>query len=160
MIARRFLPIAFILGLFAPHPAFALDWEIERNFRYFLYASDVAAQRVAHDLYVAQKGATPTPEQLEKLMNGAGFWTTKLGQAGDLRKRWPIDWPRDDSATPYQLIEQMRAREGRPAPVPERGTRPARLGEPPGPRACAVASARGHPDGIDGDLLESGPEAA
>ena len=119
MIARRFLPIAFILCLIAPHRAFALDWEIERNFRYFLYASDVAAQRVAHDLYVAQKGATPTPEQLEKLMNGAGFWTTKLGQAGDLRKRWPIDWPRDDSATPYQLIEQMRAREGRPAPVPK-----------------------------------------
>ena len=41
-------------------------------------------QRVARDLYVAQNGAAPTPEQLEKLMNGAGFWTTKLGQAGDL----------------------------------------------------------------------------
>ena len=119
MIARRFLPIALILCLFAPPRAFALDWEIERNFRYFLYASDVAGQRVAHDFYVAQKGATPTPEQLEKLMNGGGFWTARLGQAGDLRKRWPIDWPRDDSATPYQLIAQLRAREGRPAPVPE-----------------------------------------
>jgi hypothetical protein len=119
MIAHRFLPIAFILCLVAPHRAFALDWEIERNFRYFLYPSDVAAQRVARDLYIAQKGATPTPEQLEQLMNGAGFWTMKLGQAGDLRKRWPIDWPRDDSATPYQLIAQMRAREGRPPLVPE-----------------------------------------
>ena len=57
MITRRFLSIALILCLFAPHRAFALDWEIERNFRYFLYPSDVAAQRVAHDLYVAQKGA-------------------------------------------------------------------------------------------------------
>jgi hypothetical protein len=119
MIAHRFLPIAFILCLFAPHRAFALDWEIERNFRYFLYPSDVAVQRVARDLYIAQKGATPTPEQLEEVMNGSGFWTMKLGQAGDLRKRWPIDWPRDDSATPYELIAQMRAREGRPPLVPE-----------------------------------------
>jgi hypothetical protein len=49
MIAHRFLSAAFIVGLFAPHAAFALDWEIERNFRYFLYPSDIAAQRVARD---------------------------------------------------------------------------------------------------------------
>ena len=119
MIARRFLSTTFMLCLFVPHSAFALDWEIERNFRFFLYPSDVAAQRVARDLYIAQKGAPPTPEQLEKLMNGATFWTTKLGEAGDLRKRWPVDWPRDDSMTTYQLVEQLRAREGRPPPVPE-----------------------------------------
>jgi hypothetical protein len=119
MIAHRFLLAAFIVGLFAPHSAFALDWEIERNFRYFLYPSDIAAQRVARDLYVARKGATPTPEQLENLMNGGGFWKMKLGEVGDVRKRWPIDWPRDDSATPYQLVEQLRVQEGRSAPVPE-----------------------------------------
>jgi hypothetical protein len=79
----------------------------------------VAAQRVARDLYIVQKGATPTPVQLENLMNGGGFWKTKLGEVGDLRKRWPIDWPRDDSATPYQLVEQLRVQEGRSAPVPE-----------------------------------------
>ncbi len=56
MIAHRFLSIAFIVGLFAPHSAFALDWEIERNFRYFLYPSDMAAQRVARDLYIAAEG--------------------------------------------------------------------------------------------------------
>jgi hypothetical protein len=66
--------------LFAPHSALALDWEIERNFRYFLYPSHMAAQRVARDLYVVQKGATPTPEQLEHHMNGGGFWRTKLGE--------------------------------------------------------------------------------
>jgi hypothetical protein len=119
LITHRFFPAAFILGFLAPHSAFALDWEIERNFRYFLYPSDVAAQRVARDLYIAQKGATPTPEQLEKLMNGGGFWTTRLGEAGDVRKRWPISWPRDASATPYQLIEQLRAQEGRPPPAAE-----------------------------------------
>jgi hypothetical protein len=86
MIAYRFLLFAFMVGLFAPHSAFALDWEIERNFRYFLYPSDVAAQRVARDLYIAQKGATPTPEQLEKVMNGAGFWTTKLGEVSRSKK--------------------------------------------------------------------------
>jgi hypothetical protein len=119
MIAHRFLSAAFIVGLLAPHSAFALDWEIERNFRYFLYPSDVAAQRVARDLFIVQRGATPTPEQLENLMNGGGFWGTKLGVVGDLRKRWPIGWPRDDSATPYQLVEQLRMQEGRPPPVPE-----------------------------------------
>ena len=56
MIAHRFLSAAFIVGLFAPHSAFALDWEIERNFRYFLYPSDMAAQRVARDLYIAAEG--------------------------------------------------------------------------------------------------------
>jgi len=50
MNVHRFLPVTLILDLFAAHPAFALDWEIERNFRYFLYASDVASQRVARDL--------------------------------------------------------------------------------------------------------------
>ena len=55
MISHRVLPAAFIFGLFAPHSAFALDWEIERNFRYFLYPSDVATQRVVRDLYIAQK---------------------------------------------------------------------------------------------------------
>jgi hypothetical protein len=119
MTAHRFLSAAFILALFAPHPAFALDWEIERNFRYFLYPSDMAAQRVARDLYLVQKGASPTPQQLENLMNGGGFWRTKLGEVGDLRKRWPIDWPRDDSATPYQLVERLRMQEGRPPPASE-----------------------------------------
>jgi hypothetical protein len=119
MIAHRFLSAAFILALFAPHPAFALDWEIERNFRYFLYPSDMAAQKVARDLYVVEKGATPTPEQLENLMNGGGFWGMKLGEVGDRRKRWPIDWPRDDSATPYQLVEQLRMQEGRLPPASE-----------------------------------------
>jgi hypothetical protein len=89
MFAHRFLSAAFIVGLFAPHSALALDWEIERNFRYFLYPSDMAAQRVARDLYVVQKGATPTSEELEKLMNGGGFWRTKLGEVGALRKRSP-----------------------------------------------------------------------
>ena len=60
-----------------------------------------------------------TPEQLENLMNGGGFWRTKLGVVGDLRKRWPIGWPRDDGATPYQLVEQLGMQEGRPPPVLE-----------------------------------------
>jgi hypothetical protein len=80
MFAHRFLSAAFIVGLFAPHSALALDWEIERNFRYFLYPSDMAAQRVARDLYVVQKGATPTPEQLEHLMNGGGFGGRSLAR--------------------------------------------------------------------------------
>jgi hypothetical protein len=72
VIAHRFLSAAFIVGLFAPHSAFALDWEIERNFRYFLYPSDMAAHRVARDLYIVRKSGAPAPEQLETLMNGGG----------------------------------------------------------------------------------------
>src|SRR5271165_2535390 len=119
MITRRLASTAFLLALLAPRAALAIDWEIERNFRYFLYPSDVAIQLVARDIYVAEKGASPSPGQLEDLMNRGGFWSIKLGEAGDLRKSWPIDWPRDDDATPYQLIKQLRTAEGRPPPVSE-----------------------------------------
>jgi len=45
------------LGLtLVSHSAFALEWEIERNFRYFLHPSDVAVQRVAPDIYAAENG--------------------------------------------------------------------------------------------------------
>lgn len=119
MIAHRPLLTAVTLLLLAPQSALALDWEIERNFRYFLYPSDVAMQRVARDIYLTEKGASPSAAQLEQLMNGGGFWRIKLGQAGDLRKNWPIDWPRDDNATPYQLLKQLRTAEGRQPPVQE-----------------------------------------
>jgi hypothetical protein len=112
MTTRRFFLAVLILGSLAPEAAFALDWEIERNFRYFLYPSDAAAQRVAHDLYAAENGAAPTPEQLEKFMNGPDFWTTRLSEAGDLAKSWPIDWPRAAAATPYDLVKQLRAEAG------------------------------------------------
>ena len=79
MIAHRILSIAFVLGLLAPRAAFAIYWVIERNFRYFRYPSDLAAQRAALDLYIAEKGAAPALEELEKLMNGVAFWSTKLG---------------------------------------------------------------------------------
>jgi len=118
MISRQLFSAAFALLLLGSHSAFALDWEIERNFRYFLYPSDVAAQRVARDIYLATHGgAAPTPEQSELQINGADFWTTKLAAAGDLRKRWPVGWPRDENATVYDLVKQLREAEGRSAPV-------------------------------------------
>jgi hypothetical protein len=119
MTARRLLLAFLVLGLFAPRGALALDWEIERNFRYFLYPSDVAVQRVARDLYSAEKGAPPTPQQLEDFVNGGTFWSTKLSEAGDRAKSWPIDWPGGADATPYDLVKQLRAEEGRPPPPAE-----------------------------------------
>ncbi len=116
---RRLGLAAFLLAMVAPRAALAIDWAIERNFRYFLYSSDAAIQLVARDIYVAEKGVTPNSAQLDDLMTRGGFWSIKLGEAGDLRKTWPIDWPRDDDATPYQLIKQLRAAEGRPPPVSE-----------------------------------------
>ena len=66
-----------------------------------------------------------------------------------MRKRWPTDWPRDDAATPYQIIEQLRTREeGRPPPVGP-GTRSPRLGQSPCPRAfpsCAKPTLTGSTD--------------
>ena len=87
MTTRHFLLRRSVLGFLPPRAALALDWEIERNFRYFLYPSDVAAQRVARDLYVAKNGgAAPSPEQLEHFMNGPAFWTMKLE-----RRRRPLE---------------------------------------------------------------------
>ncbi len=97
--------VALFLMVFGSGPASALEWEIERNFRYFAYPSDVAVQRVARDLYVAKNGAAPTPEQSERQMNDAGFWSTELAGAGDLAKRWPTDWPR--AGTIYDLVKRL-----------------------------------------------------
>ena len=41
---RRFLFTTIVLSLFLPKTALALDWEVERNFRYFLHPSDLAIQ--------------------------------------------------------------------------------------------------------------------
>ena len=101
--------------VFATWPAQALEWEIERNFRYFAYPSDIAAQRVARDLYLAKNGAAPTPEQSERQMNDAGFWSTEVAYAADLAKRWPIDWPR--VGTIYDLVKRLRQDERRVLPV-------------------------------------------
>jgi hypothetical protein len=114
---RRFLFTTIVVSLFLPRTALALDWEIERNFRYFLYPSDVAVQRVARDIYIEKHGSPPNAEQFEALINGPGFWTTKLGSVGDFRKNWPIDWPHDDATTPYQLLQKLRAEEDRVPPI-------------------------------------------
>ena len=110
--ALGILFLAFSLAL--PRSALALEWEIERNFRYFHYPSDVAAQRVGRDIYSAENGAAPTPEQSERQMNGPGFWATPLAKAGALRDRWPIAWPRDDKTTVFDLVKRLRQDEGRP----------------------------------------------
>jgi hypothetical protein len=58
--ARCSLFTTLVLLFFSSESALALDWEVERNFRYFLYPSDVAVQRVARDLYVVEQGSSPT----------------------------------------------------------------------------------------------------
>ncbi len=107
--------VALFLMVFGSGPASALEWEIERNFRYFAYPSDVAVQRVARDLYVAKTGAAPTPQQSELQMNDAGFWSTELAGAGDLAKGWPSDWPR--VGTIYDLVKRLRQDENRIKPA-------------------------------------------
>jgi hypothetical protein len=106
-----FRNVLALLVIFASWRAEALEWEIERNFRYFAFPFDVAVQQVARDLYVAKNVKAPTPEQSELQMNDAGFWSTELAGAGDLAKRWPADWPR--VGTLYDLVKRLRQGEGR-----------------------------------------------
>jgi hypothetical protein len=76
------LLLGVVLGLQGVGAA-ELRWEIERNFRYFLYPSDVEIQRVARDIYETQNKEPPNVEQLETLLNGKpGFWSTRLSAAG------------------------------------------------------------------------------
>ena len=91
----------------------ALEWEVERNFRYFLYPSDVALQRIAADIFLATNGHAPTPEQLELFMNGKGFWGAKLDDAGPQRSSWPAAWRAPKLATVADLLHSLRAAEGR-----------------------------------------------
>ena len=137
------------------HSAFALEWEIERNFRYFLYPSDVAAQRVAHDIYIAENGKAPTPEQSERQLNGPGFWTTPLAKAGAMRDRWPVDWPRDGAGTVFDLVKRLRQDEGRPLTVGPEESKPPRLGQ-----SAGVGTRRPPADGLHGHVLEPGRQAA
>ena len=99
--------------------ASTLDWEIERNFRYFQYPSDVAIQRVAFDIS-AQTQASPTVEDVELLLNDPRFWTrTKLDQAGSARSHWPLAWNAPHIHSPYDLLKALRAKESGRAALPD-----------------------------------------
>ncbi len=92
-----------------------LNWEIERNFRYFKYNSDVALQRVASDLFEAQHVHKPDAAELERYLNDPGFWVKKLSTAKH-RETWPKAWL--DFETPRGLIRELRDTEGSRADVP------------------------------------------
>jgi hypothetical protein len=60
----------FVSGLFSAvclsaSSCFALDWEVERNFRYLVYPSDAAIPRVAADAYFGQRGRVASRDDLE-----------------------------------------------------------------------------------------------
>ncbi len=93
--------------------AWALDWEVERNFRYFLYPSDVAVQRIAADIYRGHMGRAATPEELELFLNGPDFWRSALQNAGAQRDSWPAAWRQTRYYDVASLIQALRADEGR-----------------------------------------------
>jgi hypothetical protein len=83
MIRLRIATIAALIASMVG-PAYALDWEIERNFRYFEYPSDVDLHRVARDIYATKhRGSEPTPAELEGFINDQDFWSRPLVDAGD-----------------------------------------------------------------------------
>jgi hypothetical protein len=91
----------------------ALEWSVERNFRYFVYPSDNAVQTIAADILYDQQGHLPNPEDLEHLLNGPDFWSTPLANAGDRRVSWPISWQNPQHKTVADLISALRAQEAR-----------------------------------------------
>jgi hypothetical protein len=91
----------------------ALEWEVERNFRYFVYPSDVAIQRVAEDIFLGRRGRSASPEELELLLDGADFWSSSLLAAGSQRNRWPTDWQNSDLHDVADLIKHLRTEEHR-----------------------------------------------
>jgi hypothetical protein len=84
-----------------------LDWELERSFRYFRYASDEAVHRIAFDLLQAGQ----TPERMEKFINGEDFWSKPLPPPAQRPAHWPADWK--EASTPRAIIAKMREQEGR-----------------------------------------------
>ena len=102
---RRALGLSVGLIVFWHQAAMALEWEIERNFRYFLYPSDVAVQRVARDIAMAESSAgcrtaadadaikancvLPTPEDMEHLLNDASFFFAKHADAATVEASDP-----------------------------------------------------------------------
>lgn len=117
---RLTLLVWFGLAFCFASAAFALDWEVERNFRFFLYPSDGGVQRLAYDLYFGLNGHSATPEQLELFLNGEKFWQTPLAAAGGRRNDWPLAWREHSADTARDLIGRLRAREGRGG-VPSNG---------------------------------------
>src|SRR5262245_15099422 len=90
----------------------ALDWEIERSFRYFRYASDEAVHRIAFDLLILDNIAR-TPENIERLLNGGRFWSRSLPPAGQRPEHWPAAWKDASVATVQDIVIAMRQGEGR-----------------------------------------------
>jgi hypothetical protein len=91
----------------------ALEWEVERNFRYFVYPSDVAIQRVAADIFFGRHDRAATPEELELFLNGADFWSSPLQDAGARQNGWPSLWRNSNFHDVAELIEHLRAEEHR-----------------------------------------------
>lgn len=113
---RLALVLACWLG--ALLPAAALDWEIERSFRYFVHPSDVAVQRLARDLLRLAGTADPSVEEIERSLNGGGFWSLPLPAADARPKPWPASWRDPALRTTRDLLVRLRGEEGRPGTAP------------------------------------------
>ena len=68
--------IGVVISIVGPAFCFAqtLDWEIERNFRYFRFNSDVVLHRVAAELFEAEEHHKANASELERYLNDPGFW--------------------------------------------------------------------------------------
>lgn len=92
--------------------ASSLDWELERSFRFFRYASDNAVQRIAFDLLKAD-GKTTTPDAIEHFLNGGAFWKQPLPAPAARPAHWPAAWRSPAVVTPFDILTLERKAEGR-----------------------------------------------
>jgi hypothetical protein len=149
MSVLRALFAFLVLALGAASPARADDrgWEIERNFRYFKYDSDVALQRIAFDLASAALKHAPTAGELEGFLNAPGFWeSARLVDAdADARAAWPLAWREGAPEIVYDLIKQLRGEkeeQARPKMAP-----PEQLDRQGWASLLVRATDKDHPDG-------------
>jgi hypothetical protein len=139
--------LVLVVAAVAPAQADDRGWEIERNFRYFKYNSDVALQRIAFDLASAELKHAPSAEELELFLNDPGFWErAKLSDAdADARAAWPIAWRERDQGAVYDLIKQLRTEKEEQARPTMAG--PEQLGRQGWASLLVRPSDKEHPEG-------------
>jgi hypothetical protein len=108
-VVSTFATLATFIAAPSGH-AQTLDWEIERSFRFFRFASDEAIHRIAFDLL---DEAERTPEKIERLLNGGRFWNRDLPAPAERPPHWPAAWKVPAFESVRDIIKALREKEDR-----------------------------------------------
>jgi hypothetical protein len=91
-----------------------LKFEMENPFRFYRFASDYAAQRMAFDLELLRIGGSDRSKvevaNVERLLNGDKFWTREIDTGDRKLLHWAKSW---SGTTPLEIVENLRKGERR-----------------------------------------------